>query len=85
MIQTEIPLSIEELKHLAFQLSPQDLLTLLTDIQAQLHSRMDNTSDELDEQTWLNAIATNPSFAFLHDPEEDIYTLEDGKPVNYEG
>jgi len=84
-MQTEIPLSIEELKHLAFQLSPQDLLTLLTDIQAQLHSRMDNTSDDLDEQTWLNAIATNPSFAFLNDPEEDIYTLEDGKPVNYEG
>jgi hypothetical protein len=30
---------------------------------------------------WETAIAANPSFAFLHDPEEDIYTLEDGKPV----
>lgn len=34
--------------------------------------------DELDEQTWLSAISSNPGFAFLNDPEEDIYTLEDG-------
>ncbi len=40
--------------------------------------------DEINEQTWLTAISTNPSFAFLNDPEEDIYTQEDGKPVNYE-
>jgi hypothetical protein len=41
--------------------------------------------DDLNPREWESAIATNPSFAFLHDPEEDIYTLEDGKPVNYEG
>ncbi len=41
--------------------------------------------DTLNEETWLSAISTNPSFAFLNDPEEDIYTLEDGQPVNYEG
>lgn len=40
---------------------------------------------DLNPGEWENAIATNPSFAFLDDPEEDIYTLEDGKPVNYEG
>jgi hypothetical protein len=44
-----------------------------------------DASPDLDQQTWVDAIATNPSFAFLHDPEEDIYTLEDGKPVNYAG
>ena len=37
------------------------------------------------EETWPEALSANPSFAFLHDPEEDIYTLEDGQPVNYEG
>lgn len=41
--------------------------------------------DDINEQTWLGAISTNPSFAFLHDREENIYTLEDGQPVNYEG
>lgn len=41
--------------------------------------------EELDEQTWLNAVSSNPSFAFLTDPEEDTYTLEDGHPVNHEG
>ena len=27
-------------------------------------------------------VTGNPVFDFLKDPEEDIYTLEDGKPVN---
>lgn len=38
--------------------------------------------EDLSEKTWLDAVSTNPSFSFLHDPEEDIYTLEDGKPVS---
>ncbi len=33
---------------------------------------------------WNKIAANNPSFAFLHDSEEDIYTLEDGIPVSYE-
>jgi len=37
--------------------------------------------EELNEQTWLNAVSNNPSFAFLHDPEEDIYSLKDGQPL----
>jgi hypothetical protein len=37
--------------------------------------------EELDEHTWLNAVSNNPSFAFLHDPEEDIYSLKDGQPI----
>jgi hypothetical protein len=41
--------------------------------------------DELNEKTWLDAVSNNPSFAFLHDPEEDIYTLKDGQPINNEG
>lgn len=36
--------------------------------------------DELDETEWLKAAARNPAFDFLNDPEEDIYSLEDGKP-----
>ena len=41
--------------------------------------------DELNEQTWLDTLSNNPSFAFLNDPEEDIYTLKDGQPVAHEG
>lgn len=40
--------------------------------------------DDLNEQNWLDAVSSNPSFAYLHDPEEDIYSLEDGQPVNDE-
>jgi hypothetical protein len=36
--------------------------------------------DEWDETEWLQAAARNPAFAFLSDPEEDIYSLADGEP-----
>jgi len=34
------------------------------------------------EEEWLRAAGTNPVFDILKDPEEDIYTLADGKPFN---
>ena len=42
------------------------------------------SEDELNEKNWLDTVSHNPSFAFLHDPEEDIYTLNDGQPVSNE-
>ena len=60
MLQTKIPVSVEEVRQLAFQLSQQDLLSLLTDIQERLY-----TSE-------LMAIAES-SFQEWNDPEEDIY------------
>ena len=46
----------------------------------------DNTDDieDISETAWLQAAASNPVFAFLHDPEEDIYTLDHGKPLSDE-
>jgi hypothetical protein len=35
---------------------------------------------DIDEKEWLQAAASNPAFDFLKEPEEDIYTLADGKP-----
>ena len=35
---------------------------------------------ELGEAEWREAAARNPAFAYLQDPEEDVYTLADGKP-----
>ena len=40
--------------------------------------------DEIDEIVWLQTASHNPAFAFLADPEEDIYSLTDGKPFNDE-
>ena len=36
---------------------------------------------DIDEKEWLRAACTNPAFDFLKEPEEDIYTLEDGRPL----
>lgn len=40
---------------------------------------------EIDERQWLQAAASNPTFEFLNDPAEDIYTLADGKPFRDQG
>ena len=32
------------------------------------------------ESGWLRAAVSSDAFAFLADPAEDIYTLEDGEP-----
>jgi hypothetical protein len=37
---------------------------------------------DIDESEWLRAAAMNPAFGFLKEPEEDIYTLVDGKPFD---
>jgi len=35
--------------------------------------------NEIDEMEWLKAVPTNSVLGFLSKPEEDIYSLEDGK------
>jgi hypothetical protein len=35
---------------------------------------------EVDEKEWFRAASANPAFDFLKEPEEDIYTTEDGRP-----
>ncbi len=37
---------------------------------------------DIDEKEWLRTASTNPAFDFLKNPEEDIYTLSDGKPFH---
>ena len=44
---------------------------------------IENT-DDWNEMEWLKASLSNPAFDFLHDPEEDIYTLNDGQPFRDE-
>jgi hypothetical protein len=38
--------------------------------------------DEPSEAEWLYTAAHNPAFASLHEPQEDIYTLDDGQPFD---
>lgn len=42
------------------------------------------SGDDIEEQEWLRTLSTNPAFAFLVDPEEDIYTVKDGRPIAYD-
>ena len=41
--------------------------------------------EEISESEWLHAAATNPVFDFLKEPQENIYTLADGRPFDDQG
>lgn len=41
---------------------------------------MPAASEAESEEVWLRATAASDAFAFLADPAEDIYTVEDGEP-----
>jgi hypothetical protein len=49
-----------------------------------LSSIEENDKDDWDEAAWLQAASRNPSFSFLHDAQEDLYTVDDGKPFHDE-
>ncbi|RDV16251.1 hypothetical protein DXT99_06160 [Pontibacter diazotrophicus] len=36
--------------------------------------------EELEDKQWLAAMTNNPVFDFLHEEQENIYSLTDGKP-----
>ncbi len=38
--------------------------------------------EDIPEDEWLQAASKNPVFSFLEDPEEDIYSLADGRPFH---
>jgi len=41
-------------------------------------------ADDISEDEWLYAAAKNQAFDVLHDSAEDIYTLDDGMPIDHE-
>jgi hypothetical protein len=43
------------------------------------------SEEDSEDREWLRAAATNPAFEFLGDPEEDVYTLDDGRPFGDQG
>lgn len=42
---------------------------------------VEDTTSQDEEKEWLKAISDNPSFEFLKDDSEDIYSLTDGEPI----
>ncbi|MCB0579303.1 MAG: hypothetical protein KDD10_08355 [Phaeodactylibacter sp.] len=40
--------------------------------------------EEIEDQMWLESMASNPAFDFLKEPDEDIYSVEDGEPIRDE-
>jgi hypothetical protein len=42
----------------------------------------DRSDADREEQEWLAGISPNSAFDFLRDPQEDIYSANDGKPFH---
>jgi hypothetical protein len=43
---------------------------------------IEEETDQEEEKVWINAISKNPAYSFLNDPAEDIYSINDGKPLD---
>ncbi|MGB3683538.1 MAG: hypothetical protein WA990_13760 [Rubrobacteraceae bacterium] len=43
------------------------------------------SEEDAEDEEWSRAAATNPAFGFLNDPEEDVYTPEDGRSFGDQG
>ncbi len=43
------------------------------------------SEEDAEDREWLRAAAANPAFDFLNDPEEDVYTPDDGRPFGDQG
>ena len=43
------------------------------------------SEEAAEEREWMHAAAANPTFDFLSDAEEDVYTLDDGGPFGEQG
>ncbi len=81
-LQQAINLSPEKYREMANTDSDFDSIREDERFQALIQEESDWEEGEIDESEWLRAAATNPAFDFLKNPEEDIYTLDDGKPFN---
>jgi hypothetical protein len=66
------------LRGLPFQVGQRVEIVLLEETEEPAED--DDTRTML-EQELLRAAASNPAFKFLADPEEDIYSLADGKTL----
>ena len=43
---------------------------------------LDDDNEQEDEKLWMRSISRNPAFNFLNDPAEEIYSSNDGEPLN---
>ena len=43
---------------------------------------LEDEYEQEEEKLWMNSISKNPSFDFLSEPAEDVYSLKDGEPFN---
>lgn len=59
-------------------------LTMLESIRDELAADFDllGSREDVSEQEWLRAASASPAFAFLPDPDEDLYTVADGEPLD---
>jgi hypothetical protein len=48
------------------------------------HELSQQKYDDISSNEWNRAMTNSSALEFLHSPEEDVYTLEDGEPVEWE-
>ncbi len=63
---------------------------LTLDQPLQLHNKrvrviiLMSEEEDIEDEIWLQSVSSNPAFDFLKDEDENIYSINDGEPVNHE-
>jgi len=43
---------------------------------------LDDDVSDYEEELWMKSISNNPAFEYLNNSSEDVYTLNDGEPLD---
>ena len=60
---------------------PLDLRDMPVKVVVSFEKKIEYDDSEMSEKEWLKFAARSTAFDILSNPAEDIYTLEDGKPI----
>ena len=62
----------------------KSLKSLLPNQDVEIRVSTVSKSNSIADDDWVWGTSVSPSFDFLHDKAEDIYSLTDGTPIDYE-
>ena len=75
------------MKAIEFKAKTDNQGQLKVDIPLQQHNKEErliillNEDEQTEDSNWLHFNSKNPSFDFLNEPEEDVYSLNDGEAL----
>jgi len=84
-MKTKVNIQIEKLAdghYLATSDNLQGLVAQGKTVAETVETAVDVAEKLTDRKFWSDAVTSNPTFSFLLDDKEDVYSVNDGEPFN---